>query len=93
MGLNTRKEPESTRILQMPHPPPKQPQRTGPAFALRIAESTLSSARQLNCSPVELVMVKSCACISGRLTAAEGIRHVDDEIFLTADHLALADLD
>ena len=79
--------------MQTPHPPPKQPQRIGPAFALRIAENTLSSARQLNRSPVELVMVKPLACISGRLSTAEGIRHVDDEIFLPANHLALADFD
>lgn len=52
------------RILQAPQPPPKQPYRIGPALARRIAERTLSSARQGKHSPVELVMVNECVSIS-----------------------------
>ena len=44
------------RILHAPQPPPKQPYRIGPAFARRMAASTLSSARQGKRSPVLLVI-------------------------------------
>ena len=81
------------RILQAPQPPPKQPHRIGPAFARRIAASTLSSARQGNRSPVELVMVKLCGSISVRLSLTQAVSHVHNQVFLTADHLAFADLD
>ncbi len=93
IGLKTAKEPEAIRILHAPHPPPKQPYRTGPATARCIAERTLSYAKQGKRSPVELVMVKLRVSISALFLFRKGIGYVDDEIFLTADHLAFADLD